>query len=177
MKIAQISDLHVCLKPRFGEHKLNEKLMQAINNGVCMKPRFNEHKLNKAIHEINNEEYDLVLVTGDITNAGYRHEYVMAKELLDKINVPVITVPGNHDARNNGKQYYHSFFGESNFVKRAGNVKIIGLDSVVEETSDGHIGHIQRDWLEGQLDKNEYTIVMLHHHILPVPGSGRERIS
>ncbi|WP_165367470.1 metallophosphoesterase family protein, partial [Phytoactinopolyspora endophytica] len=42
---------------------------------------------------------DLVIVSGDVTNFGayYRDHLVLAKEWIDTIGLPTLTVPGNHD--------------------------------------------------------------------------------
>mgnify|MGYP002653907479 CR=1 FL=1 len=40
---------------------------------------------------------DLIVVSGDITQKGYRREFAAAKAWLDRLPQPQITCPGNHD--------------------------------------------------------------------------------
>ncbi|SFO90778.1 metallophosphoesterase family protein [Tranquillimonas alkanivorans] len=40
---------------------------------------------------------DLVVVSGDLTQRARRHQFREAKSFIDRIRVPVLTVPGNHD--------------------------------------------------------------------------------
>jgi 3',5'-cyclic AMP phosphodiesterase CpdA len=40
---------------------------------------------------------DLILITGDITQMGYRREFAAAAEWLKTLPEPVFVVPGNHD--------------------------------------------------------------------------------
>jgi 3',5'-cyclic AMP phosphodiesterase CpdA len=47
-------------------------------------------------HAIDNER-DLILVTGDITQMGYRREFEAAAAWLATLPGPILTIPGNHD--------------------------------------------------------------------------------
>lgn len=154
--IAHISDLHV------GALAFQEKL------------------LNKAINEINDLKPDVIIVTGDITENGYYMEFERAAGYLEKIENPILVVPGNHDARHVGDQ----FFGE--LIKNRFNplelekkgLKIIGLDSSEPDLDYGKVGRAQQKYLEMELEnaqKDLHKIIALHHHIIPVPKTGRER--
>src|SRR6266550_4727476 len=86
MKIAHISDIH------------------------CGEVHFVPGLMERAINEINDQQPDIVVCSGDLTAMGFKHEYVQAKAYLDR--------------------------------------------------------------LEGD---TELRIFVLHHHLLPIPGTGRER--
>lgn len=47
--------------------------------------------------EINADPPDLVIVSGDLTQHAYRHEYRAAGAFLRSLDAPVLAVPGNHD--------------------------------------------------------------------------------
>jgi len=51
----------------------------------------------KVIEEMNKEGGDLAIVAGDIATAGRRSELELAKQLLDKLDMPWYVVQGNHD--------------------------------------------------------------------------------
>ena len=91
-----------------------------------------------------------------------------------------IIVPGNHDSRNRGDVCFEDVFGprssvhEYNVCKDKG-ITIIGIDSTQPELDEGHIGREKYEWIEKSLDTDDFKIVAFHHHLLPIPKSGRER--
>ena len=122
----------------------------------------------------------MVILTGDITEHGYYKEFEQAKRYLEMIEPPLFVVPGNHDSRNLGYQTFEELFGERSWkLTMDGNFTVIGLDSSSPDESRGHIGHPQHLWLEHQLDecviKEQFSVVALHHHVVPIPQTGRER--
>jgi 3',5'-cyclic AMP phosphodiesterase CpdA len=54
--------------------------------------------LNQARQAISNLDPDLIVLSGDITQAGRRREYVEAAEFLGGMPAPIVAAPGNHDA-------------------------------------------------------------------------------
>lgn len=63
-------------------------------------------------------------------------------------------------------------------VDKKNDIAIVGLDSSEPDVHSGKIGIDQLEWLKSELDKipkNMYTLVTFHHHLLPVPLTGRER--
>jgi len=53
---------------------------------------------------------------------------------------------------------------------------ILGLDSTEPDIDDGHIGREEYDTIRGKLlVKDRMRILALHHHLIPIPGTGRER--
>jgi 3',5'-cyclic AMP phosphodiesterase CpdA len=142
---------------------------------------FKHDLLNKAIQEINDMCPDVTIVTGDITENGYYMEFEKAAQYLDEFESPLLVIPGNHDARHVGEQG----FGEL-IEKRCGalNLKskglvVIGLDSSEPDLDYGKVGRAQQEFMEKELkhaSKDKlYKIIALHHHIIPVPKTGRER--
>ena len=63
---------------------------------------FREELLLQVLDELNSSNPDATIVTGDLTENGYYSEFVEAAEYLDRINTPMLVVPGNHDARHVG---------------------------------------------------------------------------
>ncbi|HIP85167.1 MAG TPA: metallophosphoesterase, partial [Pyrodictium sp.] len=77
--IAHISDLHV--ESENYSKELEERLIGYIGE---LRP-------------------DIVVVTGDLTDDGYVHEYRAAVRLLSRFKArKILAVPGNHDSRNMG---------------------------------------------------------------------------
>ncbi|MDR2873543.1 MAG: metallophosphoesterase [Methanobrevibacter sp.] len=59
------------------------------------------------------------------------------------------------------------------------NITLVGLDSSEPDISDGSVGRSQQLWVEEILSDSymdsAFSIVAIHHHVLPVPKTGRER--
>lgn len=153
MKIAHISDLHLS-GPNF-VLKWSENVIDILKS---IKP-------------------EILIVTGDLTDDGYIHEYDIAKAYIDKIKIKdKIIVPGNHDARNEGYKIFEEIFRTRFPYYENDKIAILGLDSAVPDIDDGHIGRTKYDKIREKLSvKGKTKIIALHHHLIPIPGTGRER--
>ena len=141
---------------------------------------FNEDVFMKAVSEINNLQPDMIILTGDITNNGYYMEFKQAMKYLSMFEAPLFAVPGNHDSRNLGYQSFEELVGERSWkLTKDDDFTVIGLDSSSPDEDRGHIGLPQHLWMEHQLDEcvidDLFSIVALHHHVIPIPDTGRER--
>ena len=152
-RIAHISDLH------------------------CGSPEFVPNLLERAIIEINELEPQVVVCSGDLTAFGFRQEYAQAKEYLDRIACDrLVVVPGNHDSRNVGYMHFEEQFGQRDAVVHTNGVSIVAVDSSEPDLDHGQIGRSRYRWIEEQFSEPaDFRIFVLHHHLLPVPGTGRER--
>ncbi len=157
-RIIQMSDIH------FGEKNFSVDLKKNL------------------LVQVEDENPDLVIVSGDLTNNGFSHEYEQAAEFVDELRSITKTyiIPGNHDVRNVGILHYENLIGNRKFVHmdKDGEYAVIGLDSSEPDINDGQIGLDQMEWLKTQLEKipdNMGKIVTFHHHLMPIPQTGRER--
>jgi Icc protein len=155
--IAQLSDLHV------GGARYSEELLRA------------------AITEVNTARPDLVVVAGDLTDEGYPDQYPIAKRELEGIECPnVVLVPGNHDARHVGYLYFEETLGERDsrlrLELRGSTVALVAVDSSKPDLDEGEVGREHYGWIEeGFADGADLRIFVCHHHLMPIPGTGRER--
>jgi len=141
---------------------------------------FDEEVFMNAVTEINNLNPDMIILTGDITESGYYVEFQQATKYLEMFEAPLFAVPGNHDTRNLGYQTFEELIGENSWkLTMDGNFTVIGVDSSSPDEDKGHVGTPQHMWLEHQLDEcainDHFSIVALHHHVVPIPQTGRER--
>lgn len=157
-KIVHMSDLH------FGEYKFSEELK------------------NNLLVQVSEENPDLIVISGDITAQGYVEEYAKAKEFIHELKsiAQIYVVPGNHDSCNVGLRQFKRQIGARRFIHNDVNNRlvIIGLDSSEPDIHDGQIGIDQREWLVKKLrniPEDMRIIVTFHHHVLPIPQTGRER--
>jgi 3',5'-cyclic AMP phosphodiesterase CpdA len=139
-------------------------------------PYFVPNLMNRVITELNELAPDVVVCTGDLTNEGYRQEYKNWVAYAERIQAPVHTIPGNHDARNVGYVHFEDLIGPRRWVVDVGEVRIVGTDSSEPDLNEGQVGREQYTWITERFDSHTGPKVFaLHHHLIPVPGTGRER--
>lgn len=143
---------------------------------------FSHELKNNILNQIEGENPDLVIVSGDLTTNGYSHEYEEAAAFVDHLQslTKTYVIPGNHDARKVGLFHYESMIGNRKFVHmgKDGEYAVIGLDSSEPDINDGQIGIDQMEWLKAELVKipeERAKVVTFHHHIIPIPQTGREK--
>ncbi|MGH2948833.1 MAG: metallophosphoesterase family protein [Solirubrobacteraceae bacterium] len=157
MRIVQMSDLHV---------------------GAGL---FRPDLLRAAIDEANELAPDLVVVAGDLTMEGYRGEFEECRQFLAELECRhVVVAMGNHDARNVGYRHFEDFFGARDTATTVpfgeGRAKVVAIDSTTPDLDEGEVGRDHYGWLDAELRdwSDGPRIVVLHHHILAVPGTGRD---
>ena len=139
-------------------------------------PYFVPNLMNRVIKELNELRPDAVVCTGDLTTEGYRQEYKNWVAYMDRIEAPVHTIPGNHDARNVGYVHFEDLVGPRHWTVDVGGVRVVGADSSEPDLNEGQIGRERYPWIREQFTAPaEVKIFALHHHLIPVPGTGRER--
>ena len=143
----------------------------------CGGPYFMPSLLERALAEINELEPEIVVCSGDLTTFGFKQEYAQAKSYLDRIECEsLVVIPGNHDSRNVGFLHFEALFGERHSVTRVDGVTVVAVDSTEPDLDHGQIGRGRYRWIEEQFSTPaDLRIFVLHHHLLPVPGTGRER--
>jgi 3',5'-cyclic-AMP phosphodiesterase len=148
-----------------------------ISDLHCGGPYFLPNLLERAISEVNDLRPDVVVCTGDLTTFGFKEEYAQAKSFLDRLECDaLVVIPGNHDSRNVGYVHFEELFGDRSSVLRVGGVTIVAIDSSEPDLDHGHVGRGRYRWIEEQFaPPADLRIFVLHHHLLPVPGTGRER--
>jgi 3',5'-cyclic-AMP phosphodiesterase len=164
LRIAQISDIH------------------------CGEPTFQAEVMQGIVEKVNAMSPDVVVVAGDLTAAGYAWEFEEAAKWLGSLDPPKVVVPGNHDSRNVGYVHFQRHFGErfSRFRSgfdpvraerlRATGFTVVGVDSSDPDLDEGHIGREHYPWIREQFDEpDDIKVFAIHHHLVSIPGTGRER--
>src|SRR5436305_14758705 len=107
----------------------------------CGQQFFLPQHLERAVSETNEMEPDLVGISGDLTAHGFKDEYALAREYLDRIECEsMVVIPGNHDSRNVGYVHFEEMFGERNSVLRCGTAQIVAVYSTEPALDTGQIG-------------------------------------
>jgi 3',5'-cyclic AMP phosphodiesterase CpdA len=151
MKIAHISDIH-------------------CNKGTD----FNLQMFDKAVKVLNKIDADLIFISGDLTTDGLLSEYMLAEQKIKRINGKKAIIPGNHDERNLGWKLFPEFFGDTDFIHDYDELTLVGLASSEPDKDNGRLGRGRHKKIEEGIKKKKMTIIGFHHHLIPVPNSGRE---
>jgi Icc protein len=164
LRIVQVSDIHC------GEVTFDDGLMRSI------------------VERINGMSPDLAVIAGDLTAAGYEWEFRQAARLLENIECPQIVIPGNHDSRNVGYVHFERYFGDRFSRYRcafeplraermqATGFTVVAVDSSSPDLNDGHVGREHYPWIREQFEEpDDLKILAIHHHLVSIPGTGRER--
>jgi Icc protein len=143
----------------------------------CGSPHFLPDLLERAIDEVNELRPDVTVISGDLTADGFKQEYETARAFVDRIACDdVIVVPGNHDSRNVGYIHFEEMFGPRSRDLHKNGVSIVAVDSSEPDLDYGQIGRNRYGYLLEEFSRPaDLRIFVLHHHLLPVPGTGRER--
>ena len=91
----------------------------------------------------------------------------------------VAVTMGNHDARDVGYRHFEDFFGSRDSVTTvevAGPREGRGDHSTKPDVDEGEVGREHYGWLDAELRgwTEGPRIVVIHHHTLAVPGTGRD---
>ena len=156
VRLAQITDTHL------GEERgtrLLELDTDVSLQAVLTQLRQEQDKLN------------LLLATGDLSDQGSASSYLRLASYLEPLGLPVFTLPGNHDRRENLAAACDGCMSLASLVK-VGNWQIVMLDSQIPGEVGGELGPEQLDILSRALEEGEregrYTLVCLHHQPVPV---------
>lgn len=157
MLIAQFSDTHI--KPEghlaYSVVDTHQMLAQAI-----------DHLLHLP------QQPDVMVISGDLVDAGSVIEYERLAALLARLPMPVLMVPGNHDDRDNMRQVFRDHPGISTqgfwqFALQHDGwpVRIVGLDTVMPGDSAGSLCDERLSWLESVLTQapDTPTLMVMHH--------------
>jgi 3',5'-cyclic-AMP phosphodiesterase len=161
-----------------GEHRSTSFTIAQLSDLHCGSPHFVPSLLERAVVEVNELAPDVVIVSGDLTGDGLRPEYQSARDYLSQVTCErMIVIPGNHDSRNVGYVHFEELFGERRSELHEDGVSIVAVDSTEPDLDHGVIGRGRYEWIEERFGSQEafLRVFVLHHHLLPVPGTGRER--
>ena len=156
MLIIQISDLHI----RAARALLNGRYDSAGNLERCI----------AAINELPRQP-DLLIATGDLVQFGATAEYACLREIIGELGAPLLLLPGNHDNREKLRaafprhDYLMQYDEDCRFVHDEFKLRIIGLDTVIENEIEGAVGAKQLGWLDDQLAAapERPTLIAMHH--------------
>jgi 3',5'-cyclic-AMP phosphodiesterase len=121
-------------------------------------------------------DVDTVLLTGDVTHRGRRRELARFEQIFAPLASRLVVVPGNHD-RLGDDAGAGLMAGPRVQAGRRGGLWIVRVDSTAHHNrrllaSHGALDADDLAALDGALaaaPAGTLTVVMLHHHLLPLP--------
>ncbi len=127
------------------------------------------------VQSVNEISPDILVITGDLTQNGTYQEFEDVKEWIDRIDCSnKVIVLGNHDSRNVGYLLFEDIFKTRYPCCSLDGVTVVGVDSSQPDIDDGHIGRERYGWIAENFNGSGLKIFALHHHLIPVPMTGRE---
>ena len=160
--LVQLSDLHLdAAAPLYGRVDTVARARAALDLVLAMDDR-----------------PEAVLLTGDLANDATPDDYVAVRELLepamDRLNVPLVVLPGNHDVAATLREHLigdTTSSGPMDAVLRLGGLRVVALDSTVDGHDHGELTDAQLSWLAAELalPAPDGTLLAIHHPPLPSP--------
>ena len=202
MKLGHISDLHVLeIRDVRPWDFVNKRLVGGTNLLVKRGRTHRTEVIDQALDRLVENGVDHIAITGDLTNLALPSEFAAARRVVDRIaGAPhaVSVVPGNHDYYTPGAEREYRFertfapYLQSDlpayqqpsgypFCHLRQDVAIIGLNSGIATLPMQATGKVRGDELRATAAlladpqvRRRFTVVMIHHHLMPVPYSGLE---
>ncbi len=110
--------------------------------------------LHDIVHEINQGYFDLLILTGDLTNTGSDAELNAVKKALEQLTVPFYVIPGNHETNwsESAGATFTRLFGSDRFLLEKGKYLFAGFATgPYMKMGDGHVKEEDIHWLEQSL--------------------------
>jgi Icc protein len=113
---------------------------------------------------------DVILFSGDLGEEATAEEYEYLGAGLRSLDIPVLAVPGNHDARAPMLASLPEMLGETDsghlcLCHVGFDLAIIGLDTLVEGAPHGELCIDRLIWLEAALSRcaDREVLIFMHH--------------
>jgi 3',5'-cyclic-AMP phosphodiesterase len=155
MLIAQITDTHVTLAGElaYGRVDTAGMLRRCVGELMRLDPR-----------------PELIVHTGDLAHRGLTGEYAHLRAILAPLPVPMLAIPGNHDAREAMREAFavDGYLPREGFLQfevERGGLRCIGLDTLVPGQGAGELCGERLAWLDATLRRRPEmpTLVLMHH--------------
>ncbi len=144
------------------------------------------------VDEVNADQFDLIVLSGDLTQRARTREYEAAKQMIDAFEAPTLVVPGNHDVRAwwhnpigrvfNSASRFRRFIGDDTTPSfQVPGFAAFGLNSAHGLTIKGgkirprHLDEMQRFFAAQPTDV--FRVLVLHHHLIRLRALGSHDVA
>lgn len=136
--------------------------------------------LSQVIEDIKQREndYDFLLVTGDISQTGSEQSYILFSNLIQSLNKPVYCLPGNHDKPYLLKKIFPKSPDRAISVNLLNQYLLILLNTHVDGMEFGAVSDDQLKQLENMLSNNQNrpVLIALHHQPININSQWMDNI-
>jgi 3',5'-cyclic AMP phosphodiesterase CpdA len=112
-----------------------------------------------------------VLLTGDLTEHGYAHEYARVREVLAPLGMALHVLGGNHDDREAMRAAFppaQAADGDYRYTTRCGPLRLVVADTTTPGRIEGRLGDERLAWIDARLSEERETPTMLAMHHPPL---------
>ena len=155
MLIAQMTDIHIGFDPDAKPEELNRIRFRATLDRVLGGPN----------------PIDMLVLTGDLTDHGDKDSFEKTAALLDKCEVPIYSIPGNHDTREGLLHAFPDTPTQDGFIQYAveqEGLRILFLDTLEIGRHGGAFCSVRAAWLRAELEAHPDTPTLIFMHHPPV---------
>lgn len=158
MLIAQVTDIHLGFQPDDPAELNRRRFDDVLATLLALRPL-----------------PDVLLATGDLTEAGTVASYRTLQTICAALPFPVLMAMGNHDNRTNFRAVFGAPPGPGPYVQYAtdlGPLRVIVLDTLTEGHHGGSFDAERADWLEDELAASPKPTIIVTHHPPIDTGNG-----
>jgi 3',5'-cyclic AMP phosphodiesterase CpdA len=166
-----------------------------FNYKLRRKKKYPKEILEALIRHIQSQSYDLLILSGDITNVSHEKEFMVAREILDPLlDDRAFIIPGNHDRYIESAinpidlfaKYFHPYLGERVEskgyirIKKKENLCVMGWDSNFASGIGNASGKVSVDIITDSFNylrkENISKYILVCHHPLWNPMGQEESL-
>ena len=129
--------------------------------------------INEVTSDISQGSPDLIILTGDLSQDDSESSYKFIINAVQELPRPIAWMPGNHDNPSNAKEV----LAQANIMLQKEFIfdrwQVLLLSSYWKDHVAGELAQEELLFLEQKLrsEITPYSIIFLHHHVLPVGSS------
>lgn len=126
-------------------------------------------RFREALTNIERQGADALVIAGDLSKDGEKHNLNWIRSKLDDLSIPVLAVPGNHDVKEDHVAYFERRFTDGGFPVHVNldGLDVFGLNSATDPKAEelDIVSNAQIDWLEETLPNTTDPIIVTHHNL------------
>ena len=147
-----------------------------IDDETCVMGVDSSTNLKHILSDINNRDFDALLISGDLTHNGTASSYKKLQKILTDVDSDIHVMPGNHDDKDNLSSTFNT---ELQRTFQLGDWKIITLDSVQINKVSGLLNEEQLRFLDDSISNSnaKYIVVCLHHPVVSMNSDWDDELS
>lgn len=124
-------------------------------------------ELDDFVNQVNSEsDISFVIFDGDLVDFGLNREYEWIASKFNRLNIPYISILGNHDMLANGTLIFRKMFGPENFTFTYNGTKFVCLNTNSRENGFDHTVP-DMSWLQNEMKDTVSQNIFVVSHVPP----------